>query len=545
MITISKKEYEKLLQEKSNLQSKFENFQAELTNLKNDFDAYKKESEKTIRYLETLNKYLEERLRLRRVEQYARKSEQSNYVQMSLFDEVEGMNEISAVDDKIEELQEKIDNENHVPHKKRPKRQNFINEMDESLFEKEIKHITIEKPGYRDINSDEVTKTLKVIPCKYIIVEKHIHVYETIKDGERTLVRATDPEPNPLGKESVNVDFLVDIIHQKYVNAVPLYRQEKELNRTGIPISRMYMSNIISKQVGHLDCLFSELENYVKSAEIVRSDETPLKIIKGLTKKDVKLKNGYIWAISTGKSYEKATFYLVSNRSSSTIHDFFAGKNVKLMCDGYNAYYNSPNITPISCMVHIRRNFAKLFKSEKSFQQKGCYTVKILDTFTKIFKVEKEITSQYSEYETIKNERISRLKPLYDELYKIIDDAALRALPKSALGKALIYAQNYKSTVYNVFLDGRLEIDNNESERKIKDIVIGRKNWLFCFTESGAETTCKLYSLIMTALQNNIDPKKYLNLLFTKFGMSDMPKNDAKGYLPWADQIKNSCCIKN
>ena len=49
----------------------------------------------------------------------------------------------------------------------------------------------------------------------------------------------------------------------------------------------------------------------------------------------------------------------------------------------------------------------------------------------------------------------------------------------------------------------------------------------------------------MTALQNNIDPKKHLNLLFTKFGMSDMPKNDAKGYLPWADQIKNSCCIKN
>ena len=163
----------------------------------------------------------------------------------------------------------------------------------------------------------------------------------------------------------------------------------------------------------------------------------------------------------------------------------------------------------------------------------------------RFLKSKKEITSQYSDYETIKNERISKLKPLYDELYKIIDDAALRALPKSALGKALIYAQNYKSTAYNVFLDGRLEIDNNESERKIKDIVIGRKNWLFCFTESGAETTCKLYSLIMTALQNNIDPKKYLNLLFTKFGMSDMPKNDAKGYLPWADQIKNSCCIKN
>ena len=126
----------------------------------------------------------------------------------------------------------------------------------------------------------------------------------------------------------------------------------------------------------------------------------------------------------------------------------------------------------------------------------------------------------------------------------IFDAAALRALQKSALSKTLVYAQNYKSTAYNVFLDGRLEIDNNESERKIKDIVIGRKNWLFCFSESGAEATCKLYSLIMTALQNNIDPKKYLHLLISKFGISDLEKNDAKDYLPWSNIIQNECASK-
>ena len=158
--------------------------------------------------------------------------------------------------------------------------------------------------------------------------------------------------------------------------------------------------------------------------------------------------------------------------------------------------------------------------------------------------MEKEITSKFSGFDDIKKERNEKLKPLYDELFKIIDNAALKALPKSALGKALIYAQNYKSTAYNVFLDGRLEIDNNESERKIKDIVIGRKNWLFCFSESGAETTCKLYSLIMTALQNNIDPKKYLHLLISKFGISDLQNNDAKDYLPWSKIIQSECALK-
>lgn len=536
-VTISKKDYENLL--KSNQKTI-----DELNKFKTEFDAYKKQSEQEIRLLKMEKEFLEEKLRLRRAEQYGRKSEQKEYVQMSIFDEVEGMNEIAAVDDKLEEVAEEIATVKNTPHKKRPKRQNFINEIDESLFEKEIKHITINKPGFRDINSDEVTKTLKVIPCKYIILEKHIHVYETVVDGERTLIRATDPEPNPLGKESVNVDFLVDVIHQKFVNAVPLYRQEKELNRSGIPISRMYMSTLITKQVSHLENLFEELKNYVKSAEIARSDETPLKVIKGITKNDVKSKNSYIWAISTGKGYKNATYYMVSNRSSSTIQEFFDGKNVKLMCDGYNAYYCSPNITPVSCMVHIRRNFAKLNKIDKAHQAKGCYTVNILDAFAKIFNMEKEITSKFSDFKVIKKERNEKLKPLYDELFKIIDDAALRALPKSALGKALIYAQNYKSTAYNVFLDGRLEIDNNESERKIKDIVIGRKNWLFCFSESGAETTCKLYSLIMTALQNNINPKKYLHLLISKFGISDLEKNDAKDYLPWSNIIQNECALK-
>ena len=133
---------------------------------------------------------------------------------------------------------------------------------------------------------------------------------------------------------------------------------------------------------------------------------------------------------------------------------------------------------------------------------------------------------------------------MYDSLFDFIEKASLSVLPKSAFGEACSYALKYKDSAYNVFTDGRLEIDNNESERKIKDIVIGRKNWLFCFTEAGAEITYKLYSLIMTALQNGIDPRKYLSLLITKFGINEMTKDEAKDYLPWSNTIKQECLIK-
>lgn len=522
MITISKIEYEKLIK------------------MKQDFADYQINASNQIILLKNENARLEEALRLKKVELYARKIEKKTSEQISLFPEVDLLSKIDEVEDSTE-----ASNETEVKCYKRKKRKNFINEIDETLFEKEIEDITIDEEGYRDIHSDEVTKILKVIPKKYIILEKHIHVYETTnKDGEKVLVRATDKNPNPLGKENVNVDFVVETIYEKFVNAVPLYRQEKEYQRVGIPISRMYLSSLIKKQVLQLDNLFLTLKEYVQNAGIGRSDETPLTVIKGVEKKEKIKQNAYIWAFSTGKSFHEATYYQVSDRSTDTVKEFYCGKNVKLMCDGYAAYYGLSNITPVSCMVHIRRKFANILKANKGERNSESNTSQIINMFAKIYNVENTIKSEESDFNRIKERRQNELKPLYDSLFSFIEKASLAVLPKSAFGEACSYAIKYKDSAYNVFTDGRLEIDNNESERKIKDIVIGRKNWLFCFTEAGAEITCKLYSLIMTALQNGIDPRKYLSLLITKFGINEMTKDEAKDYLPWSNAIKQECLIK-
>ena len=120
----------------------------------------------------------------------------------------------------------------------------------------------------------------------------------------------------------------------------------------------------------------------------------------------------------------------------------------------------------------------------------------------------------------------------------IFDVATLRALPKSALGKALVYAQNYKSTTYNVFLDGRLEIDNNESERKIKDIVIGRKNWLFSNTPKGARSSAIIYSIVETAKANGLIVEKYLTYLFDEVSKLEIKDMDIlKKFMPWSTEL--------
>lgn len=104
------------------------------------------------------------------------------------------------------------------------------------------------------------------------------------------------------------------------------------------------------------------------------------------------------------------------------------------------------------------------------------------------------------------------------------------------MGKAIIYAIECKEGLFNYLKDGRLEIDNNASERHVKPYVIGRKNWLFSFTKNGAEITCGLYTLIRTAVENKINANKYLEYLLNTLG-----KNwtyDVEKLLPWSKEIK-------
>ena len=473
---------------------------------------------------------LEQLVNLRNIEKFCQKSEQKAYKQMSLLDELELLNKMDQVEKKVEEtvpVEETIKVEGYTRNKKN-KGPNFINCMDESKFKKEIIHITIDDQNYRDINSDEVTKVLDYIPAQYVIKEYHRHKYETIIDGERVLVRAEGHE-NPLGKTTVSSKVLAHMIYEKTVNAQPLYRQEKELNNNGIPITRQYMSSAL---VGSCDLIMpvaEGIENYIKNADVIRSDETTLTVVKGV-KKDNKVKaHNYIWALSTGKGFKPATVYKVGDRSRETLIGFIGNKERYLHSDGYKGYLKCPNVTNVLCLTHVRRGFINCVKEAG---KKGNTVASIfVDKIAKIYQEDNKITSNCEDYELIKSKRIEIIKPLFDDFYKTIysylgnKNYEFSGLLKNALN----YAAENQQGVYNILLDGRLELDNNASERKIKDIVIGRKNWLFSFTEKGATTTCSYYSIMKTAIENGLDSERYLEFLFTEFGSK--PIKDAMPYL--------------
>ena len=500
---------------------------------------------KKIQFLEKDNKELEEKVswlqqlvHLRNIEKFAKKSEQNIPQQLSLFDEIELENKIDEVEKKVEETtpaEETIKVEGYTRNKKN-KGSNFVNYLDESKFEKEIIHITInDDQNLRDINSDEVTKVLHYIPGKWIIREYHRHKYEKIVNGEKVLIRAEGNE-NPLGKTTISPKFLSHIIYEKVVNSQPLYRQEKELNNNGIPITRQYMSSTI---VGKCDLIMPVVEgikNYITEADVVRSDETPLKVVKGVKKGEETKTNNYVWAFSTGKGFYPTTFYQVGDRSRQTLLGFIGNKARYLQSDGYNAYLNCTNVTNVLCLTHVRRKFMNCIKEAG---KKGNSIANIfVDKIAKIYEEDNKITNNCNDYEFIKSKRLEIVKPLIDDFYKTVHSYLdnCNYTFTGLLKNALTYAVETEQGIQNILLDGRLELDNNRSENKIRNLVVGRKNWLFSFTEKGAKTTCAYYSLLKTAIENGLNPEEYLEFLFTEFGSKAI--KDITPYLPWSEEMQ-------
>ena len=165
------------------------------------------------------------------------------------------------------------------------------------------------------------------------------------------------------------------------------------------------------------------------------------------------------------------------------------------------------NIENVYCLTLMRRKFYELIQPTTPDNHLSKVAVKEI---AEIYALENVIQENYSgNYEKIKELRLEKIKPVFENLLALIEKHKDNVLPKSQLGKAINYFLSAKDGFAKVFEDGRLELDNNASERGIKSFVIGRKNWLFTNTEKGAKISCGLYSLINTAIANGLKAEDY------------------------------------
>lgn len=394
----------------------------------------------------------------------------------------------------------------------------------------------------KPIGQTLVRQEIEYIPASLQIVKYVQESYECpkCKHTDHPYIAKAFVPKSLLNHSLASASSVAAVIYNKYVNAQPLYRQEKDWQRLGIDLSRATMANwVIRCSEDYFQPLFEKMRTELIARDIVHCDETPVQVLKEDGKKPQT--KSYMWLYRTGSDgkYPIVLYDYKPSRSGENATNFLKDFKGYVHSDGYSGYGKLKNIERCGCWAHLRRKFVEAIPDKKSGN--GLTNAELGRAYCdRLFAIEKDLKDLSPEDRYIK--RLELEKPVLGEFWAWLDK--LNPLPGSALGRAKTYAVNQKSFMENYLHDGRLEISNNAAENAIRPFTVGRKNWLFADTSKGAAASAIIYSLVETAKANGLDTYKYLEYVLKNMPDSDWMRHpeNLETLMPWAEAAKAACC---
>ena len=351
------------------------------------------------------------------------------------------------------------------------------------------------------------------------------------------IVKGRDGHPHMLhGMASAGT--VAWVMYQKYVNCLPLYRQEKDFKSYGAEICRGTIANWI---ISNAEDFFSPLCEYFRrrliAGRYAMADETPVQVLNEPERRPET--KSYMWVFRSGEfdPEQVVLFHDSETRAGETAKDFLDGFGGYLMTDGYGGYNKLKDCTRTSCWSHIRRYLIDAIPKGKEYDHTQP-AVQGLVYVDKLFAMEKKIHEKKGvTFDAVKKWRTEKEKPVLDGFWKWFD--MQKAVKGSRMQKAITYIQNRRPYL-NVYLeDGGCSFNNNTSERSCKAFVTGRKNWLFADTPDGATASALVYSIVETAKANNVDVYLYLKYLLLKCPTNLMCDEDLEHLCPWNPECRD------
>lgn len=297
-----------------------------------------------------------------------------------------------------------------------------------------------------------------------------------------------------------DVSFLASLVVDKYRDHLPGYRQHQRLEACGIELGRKNLTLYTHRVAELLEPIWQEQLTSIFKSEVLSADETPTPA----GRQNGKIKKGFYWAFH-GDQNELA-FIFSPSRSHQVAKNLLQDFKGTLLSDGYQAYEEFSKASGVlwaNCWAHVRRKFIESEAEEPTM------VGKLIKLFQSLYEIE---ARGRGKPKLLRDLRKTESRPIVDELFRLIDKEyqETSARPSSAYLEALVYARNREGPL-RVFLENPdLPIDNNHTERSIRPTAVGRKNWMFHFTEDGARKGAILYSLIWTCRLQGIDPVTYL-----------------------------------
>lgn len=486
--------------------------------------------------------WFQEQLRLSQIKRFGTSSEQTHPEQLQIFNEAESEAKPSKPEPTMEEItyrRQKIKGQREVQLENLP-----VETIEYHLVpEKQVCGCGHELHEM----TTEVRQELKIIPPQVRVVKHVRQVYACRycqKEGTNTPV-VTAPMPAPVLPGSLaSPSALAHIMNGKYVDGLPLYRQEQQMAQLGVDLSRQTMANwMIQGAKRWLHLLYDRMHEHLLNQDILHADETTLQVLRepGRSAQST----SYMWLYRTGRNGPAMVLYdYQTTRASKHPRQFLSGFKGYLHVDGYSGYNGMQGITLVGCWAHARRKFDEALKALPADQRNAPVAAKEgLDFCNQLFAIERQLSDATPEerYQL----RLERSRPVMEAFLAWLKFQGPRVLPKSALGQAIAYCRNQWDKLAAFLNDGRLELDNNRSERSIKPFVIGRKNWLFTNTPKGAKASAIIYSIVESAKENELNPRKYLQFLFEKLpNMYINDPNTLDELLPWSGAIPEECRVQ-
>jgi len=465
---------------------------------------------------------------LLRRRQFGPSSEQFNIDQINLFDEAEleqllGDLDLPADPDEVAApAQEQIKSD-----KKQPKRRPLPEHL--NRIEKTIDFSDEEKAAMGDdwtFIGFDTSEQLAVIPRQHYVIifkrAKYVAKNADVAGAEQGVIiapRADQILPKSIAHSSV----IADVVTRKFVDGLPLYRQEQIYVRDGIDLSRQTMSGWIIQLNEKLTPLMAAMKKVLYQGDVLHLDETRLQVLNEPGKENTQL--SYIWVYVGGPPDHPVVWHQYADSRGGHVPIEFlypdgSGDVIDpewsftIMTDGYSGYNALSGMPGIkwhaACWAHARRKFveAAAGRSNKAAAHQ------MVAMIAKLYLIERSAKDMTPEER--REVRQSQAKPLLEKIKSWLDSKAGKVLPKSLLGKAIQYALNLWPQLIIYVEDGNIPIDNNPAENAVRPFVIGRKNWLFSGSPRGAHASATLYTLVETAKANKLEPWAYLNYLFEK-----------------------------
>lgn len=395
----------------------------------------------------------------------------------------------------------------------------------------------------RYLGKEHVRDEIEIIPQKMHIIRysRANYVCDECHKTENQAHIIKSPVPEPVIKHSLaSPSAVAGVMYQKFVNSMPIARQEKDWAYQGVNVNRATLGNWVLKAAReHLFPLYDLMKDELLKVDVIAADETDVQVLKEKDKTPSSKSKMWVYrSIDLEGTPPIVLFEYQPGRAGSYAASFLKGFSGSLMTDAYAGYNAVSGVNHCYCFAHLRRYWHNALPKNKA----GLKAKIGLDYIGKLFDLEREWKELPSSERYLK--RNEHAKPVLDEYFAWVE--SLEALAESNLGKAIKYSLNNKEGFLGYLKDGNVEISNNKIEGNVRKFVIGRNNFIAVDTVAGARASAVCYSMVISAQENGLNVYEYLKYLFQELPKRRKSKDSSilENCLPWSKTLPKECYMK-